>query len=84
MQRKQKNRRRGEPQAFRVDRKWCSRLARVQRLLKDGNNTAAARAWREFCGDASLEPDSYDTKFLSTFLKQYKDEVKRLQGTCSL
>ena len=58
-------------------------MAEVQRLMKDGNNTAAARAWREFRGDASLEPDDYDTKFPSTFLRQYKDEVKRLQGTFS-
>ena len=84
MQQKQRNGRRGEPQAIRVDRKWYSRTARMQRLLKDGNNAAAARAWREFCGDASLEPGSCDTKFQSTFLKQYKDEVKRLQGTFSL
>ena len=84
MQQKQRNIRKGEPQSGRVDGKWFSRVVEVQRLLKDGNNIAAARAWREFCGDASLEPDSYGTKFLSIFLKQYKDEVKRLQGTFSL
>ena len=84
LQQKQRNGRKGEPQSGRVDRKWFSRVVEVRRLLKDGNNIAAARAWQEFCGGASLEPDSYDTKFLSTFLKQYTDEVKRLQGTFAL
>ena len=81
LRQQKRNGRKGELQAGRVDRKWFSRVVEVQKLLKDGDSTAAARAWREYCGGASLEPGIYDTKFLTTFLKQYTDELKRPQGT---
>ena len=52
----------------------------MQKVM-DGSNALAARIWQDLCGDDSTEPDECDTVVLSTFLKLYEEEVKRLQGT---
>ena len=73
----------GESQAARIKRKWCARITQVQKVLYDGSNVLAASIWQDLCGDDLTEPDECDAVVLSTFLKQYEEEVKRLQGTVS-
>ena len=84
LKRRPNNGRIGEPQAVRIKRKWCARVTQVQKVLNDGSNALAARIWQDFCGHDSTEPDECDTVFLSTFMRQYEEEVNRLQGTVSL
>ena len=66
--------RKGETQAGRNDRKWLSRVVEVEKLLKDADwNSWHYQQWREHCNGSSLDPRSYDVRFL----KQVTDELQR-------
>ena len=52
-------------------------MVEVEKFLKDVSwDSWHYRRWREHCNDSSLDPRSYDVKFL----KQYTDELKRLRS----